>query len=291
MTLAQTVVSGLLIGCVYGLIGIGFSMSYLTAGILNFAQGDLVGIGAYLMLEFYLMGLPLAASLVLAAVVVGFGIALVNHLLWRPLYQYGLVFPTLCTFGVAIVIESAIQLAFGPQPRILQSLASENTWNVGGVHISPQQTLAAAVSVALCGAAVWMLGRTRAGRGMRLLATDSNVAALVGVRTNRLLFLAFSISGGLAVVAAAMIAPSQGLTPTMGINLTVIGFTAAALGGFGSAAGALVGGLTIGIGENLIVVYVNPDYKDAITYALLVLVLIFRPQGLLGEKQARARVV
>lgn len=290
-TLIQTLLSGLLIGCVYGLIGVGFSMSYLTAGILNFAQGDLVAIGAYLILEFYLMGLPLVLSAVVTAVIVALGIALINHFLWRPLYRYGMVFPTLCSFGVAIVIESAIQEAWGAEPRIVKPILSVNTYDIGGVRVSSEQIFGAALSIALCLAVAWMLAATRSGRAMRLLARDSDVASLVGVRPNRLLFLAFAIGGVLSVVAALIIGPVQGLSPQMGVNLTVLGFTAAALGGFGSAAGALVGGIVVGVGENLIVVYLNPNFRDAITYGLLILVLLLRPQGLLGEKQARARVV
>lgn len=290
-TLLQTVASGLLIGCVYGLIGIGFSISYLTSGILNFAQGDLVGIGAYLMLEFYLLGLPLVVALILAAVAVGVVIATANRLIFQPLYRYGMVFPTLCTFGVSIIIQSAIQLLWGAQPRVLRPLMTANTFAVGSLRISPEQLLGVGASVILCLAIVWMLARTRVGRGMRALARDPHVAALVGVRPNRLLFLSYAISGVLAVVAAAMIAPAQGLSPQMGTTLTVLGFTAAALGGFGSPAGALVGGLAVGISENLVAVYVNPSYKDAITYGLLILVLLVRPRGLLGEKQAQARTV
>lgn len=290
-TLLQTVISGLLIGCVYGLIGIGFSMSYLTAGILNFAQGDLVGIGAYLVLEFSLMGLPLIASAVVTAVIVGVAIGLINHFVWRPLYRHGSVFPTLCSFGVAIVIESAIQETCGATPRIVEPILSMSTYDIGGVHVSPEQILGALLSIALCVAVAWMLARTRSGRAMRLLARDPDVASLIGVRRNRLLFLAFAIGGVLSVAAAVIIGPVQGLSPQMGINLTVLGFTAAALGGFGSAAGALIGGIVVGIGENLIVVYLNPNYRDAITYGLLIFVLLLRPQGLLGEKQARARVV
>jgi branched-chain amino acid transport system permease protein len=290
-TFLQIVVSGLLIGCVYGLIGIGFSMSYLTAGILNFAQGDIVGIGAYLVLEFYLMGLPLVLATVITAVIVGLAIGLVNHFIWRPLYRYGMVYPTLCSFGVAIVIESFIQEAWGASPRILKPILSMNTHDFGGVRISDEQLLGAGLSIVLCLAVAWMLAATRSGRAMRLLARDPDVASLVGVRRNRLLFLSFAVGGVLSVVAAIIIGPVQGLSPEMGVNLTVLGFTAAALGGFGSAAGALIGGIVVGVGENLIVVYLNPNFRDAITYGLLIFVLLLRPQGLLGEKQARARVV
>ena len=288
---SQTVMSGLLIGCVYGLIGVGFSISYLTAGILNFAQGDLVGVGAYLMLSLYTAGLSLVASMLISAVIVGVGLALVERLMWRPLYKYGLVFATLSSFGLSILLESGIQLIWGAPPRILPSLLSVNTFQVGGVYVSPQQILGAATSVALCIGIAWMLSRTRPGRGMRVLAADSDVAALVGVNANWLLFTAFFIAGSFAIIASAMIAPAQGLTPNMGATLTVIGFTAAALGGFGSPLGALVGGAVVGIGENLVVVYLSPNYKDVITYALLILVLLLRPQGLLGEKTLRARVV
>ena len=287
----QTVIGGLLIGCVYGLIGAGFSISYLTAGILNFAQGDLVALGAYLMLWLYTEGLPLVAAMLVAAVIEGLGLALFERLAWRPLYKYGLTFATLSSVGLAIVLESGMQLIWGPAATYLPPLLSVNTFEVGGVYVSPQQILGAAASVVLCVGVAWMLSRTRSGRGMRVLAADSDVASLVGVSASRMLFSAFFIAGSLAVVAGAMIAPGEGLSPTMGTTLTVIGFTAAALGGFGSPMGALIGGVVVGIAEDLFVVYVSPNYGNVMMYTLLILVLLLRPQGLLGEKRARARVV
>lgn len=287
----QTVVSGLLIGALYGLIGIGFSMSYLTAGMLNFAQGDLLAVGAYLMLEFNLNGLPLGVSFLLAAVIVGLGTALLERVAWRPLYRYGLIYATLCSFGVSIIIESGIQLIWGAVPRNLPPLFSPSTFSVGSVHVSPEQLVGFGVSVVLCGAIVWLLARTRSGMGMRTLATDTVVASLVGVRTSRLLFVAFGISGVLAVVAAAILAPQQGLTPGMGSTLTILGFTAAAVGGFGSVAGAFLGGLVVGVLQGIVTVYINPSYENVIVYALLIVVLFARPRGLLGEKKAEARAV
>lgn len=287
----QAILSGIEAGAVYGLIGVGFSVSYRTTGVINLAQGDLVALGAYLAFTFWSIGLPLVLALAASAVCVGLFMGVLERVAWRPLYRRGAVYPIVSSVGLSVAIQAAISLIWGPAPLVLPSIVSKTPIQVWGLRITGAQLAALAIAVLLCAVTVWLLNRTKIGRGMRTLARDQEVAALFGINPSRLFFAAFALSGVLAGVAGGLIGGEQGLTPTMGLPLGVAGFAAAVVGGLGSAEGALIGGVLIGVIGNLAVLYITPSYKDAVAYALLIVVLIARPQGLLGEVTAKLRRV
>jgi branched-chain amino acid transport system permease protein len=283
--------SGIEAGAVYGLIGVGFSVSYRTTGVINLAQGELVALGAYLAYAFWSAGLPLVLAVPASAVGVGLFMGIVERVAWRPLYRRGAVYPIVSSVGLSVAIQAAISLIWGPAPLVLPSLVSKTPMELGGLRITAAQLTALVIAVLLCVFTVWLINRTKVGRGMRTLARDQEVAALFGINPSRLFFVAFALSGVLAGAAGGLIGPDQGLTPTMGLPLGLAGFAAAVVGGLGSAEGALLGGMLIGVIGNLAVLYMTPSYKDAVAYALLIVVLIARPQGLLGEVTAKLRSV
>lgn len=287
----QAVLSGIEAGAVYGLIGVGFSVSYRTTGVINLAQGELVALGAYLAYAFWSAGLPLVLAVPASAVGVGLFMGIVERVAWRPLYRRGAVYPIVSSVGLSVAIQAAISLIWGPAPLVLPSLVSKTPMELGGLRITAAQLTALVIAVLLCVFTVWLINRTKVGRGMRTLARDQEVAALFGINPSRLFFVAFALSGVLAGAAGGLIGPDQGLTPTMGLPLGLAGFAAAVVGGLGSAEGALLGGMLIGVIGNLAVLYMTPSYKDAVAYALLIVVLIARPQGLLGEVTAKLRSV
>jgi branched-chain amino acid transport system permease protein len=288
---AQAVASGVAAGSVYGLIGVGFSLSYRTTGVINFAQGDLVALGAYLTYWAWSSGVPLPIAVLAGAVLVGVAMGVIERLALRPLYRHGIIYAIMSTIGLSVAIQSAIQLTAGPVALVLPRLVPGSSFEVAGVRIAPSQLTNLGIALLLCLGIVLLMGRTKLGRGMRTLAKDRDVAALLGISASRLFFVAFALAGALAAVAGVLIGPDQGLTPTMGLPLGIAGFTAAVLGGLGNPAGALVGGIALAVVENLAVLYVTPDYKAAIAYALLVVVLLMRPQGLFGESGAAVRRV
>jgi branched-chain amino acid transport system permease protein len=283
--------SGIEAGAVYGLIGVGVSVSYRTTGVINLAQGELVALGAYLAYAFWSAGLPLPLAIGASAVAVGLFMGVLERVAWRPLYRRGTVYPIVSSVGLSVAIQAAISLIWGPAPLVLPSLVSKTPLEMWGLRITMAQLAALVIAVLLCVFTVWLLNRTKVGRGMRTLARDQEVASLFGINASRLFFVAFALSGVLAGAAGGLIGPEQGLTPTMGLSLGLAGFSAAVVGGLGSAQGALVGGMLIGVVGNLAVLYVTPSYKDAVAYVLLILVLIARPQGLLGEVTAKLRRV
>lgn len=289
--LAQSIVSGIAIGALYGLIGLGFTLTYRTTKIINFAQGDLVSLGAYVTFWGLSLNFPLLGAIILGMIVVGVGMGVVERLALRPLYKYGTVYPIFATVGLSIAIESIIRLLWGPLPEFIPSILSPNTFPLGSVLISPRDIGIFVIGIVVALGVIAMLDRTKLGRGMRTVAQDRDVAALLGINADRLFFLSFVISGALAALVGGLIGPMTGLNSTMGIPLGLAGFTAAVLGGLGNAPGALIGGIVLSVAENLVVLYITPDYKDAVAYGLLLLMLLLRPQGFFGEETTAMRQV
>jgi branched-chain amino acid transport system permease protein len=290
-TLIQTIASAIAAGAVYGLLGAGFSLAYRTTGIVNFAQGDMAMLGAYVTYSVFSSGAPLVVAAlagVLAGGVTGAGM---ERVVLRPLYGRPVVAGILATVGVSVVLQSAIQLIWGSVPLTLPTLASSTPWHIGSVAFSPAQLVLLLVTIAVSAALVVSIDRTRVGRGMRACAQDSEVVVLFGISAQRLYLLAFTMAGMLAGLAGALITPTIGLTPTRGVTLSVLGFAAAVLGGLGSVTGAIVGGILIAILRNLASVYVSAAYADAVAYVAIVLVLLVRVRGLMGDNLETVRRV
>jgi branched-chain amino acid transport system permease protein len=287
----QAVVSGVGAGAVYGLIGVGFSVSYRTTGVINLAQGDLVALGAYVTFAGWSAGLPLVLALAVGGIAVGIFMGLVERLAWRPLYKYGVIYPIVSSVGLSVALQALIALVWGPSPLVLPSLFPRKALDMAGIRITVSDLVNIGIVLLLCFATVYMLNRTKAGRAMRTIANDREVASLFGINASRLFFVAFMLAGLLAGVAGGLIGPVQGLHPTMGLALGLAGFASAVVGGLGSAEGALLGGIAIGVISNLAVLYVTPSYKDAVAYGLIILVLLLRPSGLFGEATATLRRV
>jgi branched-chain amino acid transport system permease protein len=286
----QTVIAGIAAGAVYGLLGAGFSLAYRTTGILNFAHGDVAMLAAYVAYSVYGTGAPLVVAALAAVGVGAIAGALIERCVVRPLYGRPVVATILATVGVAVVIEAVIQLVWGSLPLTLPSLASSNAWHLGSIAFSPAQLML--IVVTMIGAAMIVaLDRTRIGRGMRACAQDKDVVVLFGIAPSRLYLTAFGMAGALAGLAGVLIVPTIGLVPSRGIDLSVLGFAAAVLGGLGSAAGALVGGVVIAVLQNLASVYVSADYAGAVAYVTIVLVLLVRVRGLMGDDLETVRRV
>lgn len=287
----QAIASGIEAGAIYGLIGVGFSVSYRTTGVINLAQGDLVALGAYLVYACWSAGMPLILAVILGAVGVGLFMGIIERVAWRPLYRYGVVYPIVSSVGLSVAIQAAIPLIWGPSPLVIPSLVPKTPLDFAGVRLTLAEVVDFGIVLLLCIGTIYLLNRTKIGRGMRTLAQDQEAAALFGINTSRLFFIAFALAGVLAGLAGGLIGPTQGLTPNMGLSLGIAGFAAAVVGGLGSAEGALLGGVIIGVVGNLAVVYVTPSYKDAVSYILLIVVLMLRPRGIFGEATANLRRV
>lgn len=289
--LIQALVSAIAAGAVYGLIAIGYSLTYRTTRVLNFGQGDIVVLGGYVAHSLLVLGLPLA--LALAGGIIGSGIAaaLLDRLVLQHLYGRKIVFAILSTLGFSIVLQSLMQMVWGSLPLTLPAIASRDAIVVGGIAIAPSNIAIFAVGVAASLITLWVVGTTRIGRAMRGCAQDPDVSSLLGVNPRRMFFVSITASGLLGGLAGVLITPLIGLTPTRGIDLSVPGFLAAILGGLGSLPGAMVGGMLVALLLTLAGAYLNPAYGYGFAYLLMALALVVRVRGLFGDEIEAVRRV
>jgi branched-chain amino acid transport system permease protein len=284
----QLLVSGLASGAIYALAGLGFTLLWQASGTLNFAQGEFVMLPAFAMLAGVALGLPLwaafAATAVLAVGVLGWsfqrGIA-------EPLLRHGHMPVVVATLGLSIALRSGVRAGYSAEAHPFPSLFGDDVLHLGGVAITRADvgTLVAALVLVLGVQA--FLARTVTGRAMQAVAEDAATAAVVGIDVRRMIFYAFAINALLSCAAALLVAPTYLVKFDMGESLGTKAFFAAVIGGFNNARGTLLGGLVVGVCENLAAAYVSAAYKDAVALAIFLFVLLVRPHGLLGRPAER----
>jgi branched-chain amino acid transport system permease protein len=288
VAILQTLVNGIGLGCIYGLIAIGFCVIYNTSGIVNFSQGAFVMLGGMItQMLFVQAGLPfvLAAALAIMAVA-AVGVA-VERLVVRPLWNRNATMfaMILATLAVQVIIERVTLLVAGDQPRTLPMFTDLPPLRVGGVAISYQLFWNVGCSLVLVLGLSLFFARTRLGKALRACAIDRQAAALQGIRVSRMLALAFAISAGLGAVAGILITPTQYTSFNVGTGFAISGFIAAIVGGFGRPLGAFLGGLVLGIIQSLAAALLDSGLKTLVALLLLLVFLFFRPSGLLGRHE------
>ena len=293
----QQLVNGISLGAVYGLIALGYTMVYGIIGMINFAHGDIYMVGAFIALIFLTLlsalgitSLPIALALVLLVTVVITSLYgwTVERVAYRPLRTAPRLAPLISAIGVSIVLQNYVQLAQGARVKVLPplitgsvTLPSTDEFNV---TISALQIIIVAVTIALMVGFTWLIQATPLGRSMRATEQDMTMAALVGVDVDRTISATFVIGAGLAAVAGLLVTLYYGVIDFyLGFVAGIKAFTAAVLGGIGSLPGAMLGGLLIGVVEALWSGYFSSAYKDVAVFAILILVLILKPSGLLGR--------
>ncbi|HUN46468.1 MAG TPA: branched-chain amino acid ABC transporter permease [Stellaceae bacterium] len=287
--LLQFLVSGIGVGCVYGLIGIGFCVIYNASGIVNFAQGGFVMLGGMVTYVLYAQaGLALLPAAVIAVILVAaFGLV-VDRLVVRPLWsrKANTFVIILATLAVQIVLERATLLLVGDAPKSLPAFTAGGPLRLGPVAVSLQLLWIVAISLLLIAGLSLFFSRTRTGRAMRACAVDPQAAALLGVPVSRMLAYAFSISAGLGAIAGILITPTQFVAYNLGVPFAISGFIAAIVGGFGNPLGAFLGGILLGVTQSLAIVMVGAGYKNVVALSILLLFLLLRPAGILGARKA-----
>lgn len=283
--LAQATVSGIAIGCVYGLIGIGFCVIYNASGIVNFAQGAFVMLGGmitYVGLSRYGLPLPVAA-IVSIGLVSALGL-LVERLVVRPLWnrQSTMFVMILATLAAQIVIERLTLLTVGDQPRTLPMFTDFPPLRVLGVALSYQFFWIVGCSVLVIAGLSWFFASTKTGKAMRACSINAEAASLQGIPVTRMLALSFALSAGLGALAGVLVTPTQYTAFNIGVPFAISGFIAAIVGGFGRPLGALVGGVLLGVGQSLAVVVLGAAFKNVAALSILLLFLFVRPHGVLG---------
>ncbi len=292
----QQLVNGVCLGAIYGLIAIGYSMVYGVAGMINFAHGDIYMIGAFVSLIGFvalaglgLTSIPLAILLVLVFAV-GFTAVYgwtVERVAYRPLRGAPRLAPLISAIGMSVVLQNYVQLAQGARGKPLPPLVTGGisfSAGSGQVTISFLQIFILILTISAMWGLDWLIRKTPFGRAQRATEQDIGMAALLGVDVDRTISATFVIGAALAAVAGLIVTLYYGVIDFyIGFSAGIKAFTAAVLGGIGSLPGAMLGGFLIGLTEALWSGYFSIAYKDVAVFAILVLVLIFRPSGLLGR--------
>jgi branched-chain amino acid transport system permease protein len=277
--LAQYLASGLVVGGVYALIGLGFVIVYRVTRIINFAQGEFVMLGALLMVTGRHLGLPTAAAFVLAVAVVAVVGALLERVGIHPIRRAEATAALIVTIGASIAIRGTALAVWGTDPYALDAFSPGPPFRVLGASVVRQGLWVLAVA-ALVFAGLWVFfTRTYAGSAVTACAVNPRGARLMGIRVERMWLLAFALSGGVGAAAGAVIAPITYATYDMGLMLGLKGFVAAVLGGLVSPAGAIAGGFLLGLLESLSAGLLSSGYKDAVAFVVLILLLLAQVAG------------
>ncbi len=284
----QQLIQGIAMGSIYGLIAIGYVLIYNAWGVLNFAQGDMVMVGAFAILVAHVFwGLPLLAAFPIAifiCIIVGF---LVELTAFRPLINASNTRRLIATIGVGIFLRNLVRVIFGADPYPFPSIFGTAPIKLGGLTLIPQNLWNTVIGFMLVVLLSLFLKNTRMGKSMRATAQDREAARLMGINVKRSMSLTFIIASVLGGFAGMLICPVYFVIPTLGTSLGNKGFAAALLGGITSNPGSMIGGISLGILESFGAGYVSSALMPSIAFGVLFLVLIFKPTGILGKKESR----
>lgn len=299
----QQIINGLVQGSVYALVALGYTMVYGILGLINFAHGEVVMIGAMLALSSLtaliswgvppILAMPFSIGIaVLGSMALGYGI---ERIAYRPLRHAPRLAPLITAIGVSIVLQNLAMMIWGRQYHSFPQMINNAPHTFGGAIINDIQIIIIFSALAIMGGLMIVVHRTRLGRAMRAVAENQHAAQLMGVDINRVISITFMIGSALAAVAGVMISANYGLAHYyMGFILGLKAFTAAVLGGIGNLRGAMFGGLLLGLIESLGAGYIGDltggflgsNYQDVFAFFVLIAVLVFRPAGLFGERLA-----
>jgi branched-chain amino acid transport system permease protein len=301
-TFLQQLVNGISLGSIYALIALGYTMVYGVLRLINFAHGDVYMVGAYV--GYYLSrklqgkepSLTSALIVMLGAMIACAILGIViERFAYRPVRRASRLTLLITAIGVSLLIENLAQLnltpiipgwIFGPDPKFFPSLAPRADFIVAGVRLTSEQITVIVVSFLLMIALRFFIQKTRTGKAMRAVSFNLDAAKLMGISTDRIIATTFAVGSALAAAGGVLIGMQiPKIDPLMGIVYGLKAFVAAVLGGIGNVPGAVLGGLLIGTSEVMVVGYLSSTYRDAIAFGILILVLLLRPQGILGRVQ------
>jgi branched-chain amino acid transport system permease protein len=314
-TFLQQLINGVSLGAIYSLIALGYTMVYGVLKLINFAHGDVYMVGAFMgyyianglgargaqMLGQSADGLiargllssgTMEPSLITALVVMLMAMAIcaalgviIERFAYRPVRKYSRLTALITAIGVSLLLENGGQVVFGADPKFFPELFKKRNIELfGGASINSADIIVLIIALVLMIALQLIVYRTKTGRAMRAVSFNLQSAKLMGINTDRIIMFTFALGSALAAAAGVLVAIRiPRIDPLMGILVGLKAFVAAVLGGIGNIPGAMLGGLLIGITETMVVGYLSPTYKDAVAFAILILILLFRPSGLLGS--------
>ena len=285
MAFLSYLIGGLGLGSVYAIIALGYSMVYGIAKMLNFAHGDVIMVGAfvaYFAISKY--NLPLLVGVVITVVVCTILGVVIERLAYKPLRQASSLSVLITAIGVSYFLQNSAMLLWGTDTKIFPNVL-RGSLNLGGLSIPFLTLITILTCIVIMVVLTLFINKTKTGRAMRACSEDKGAAALMGINVNRIISITFAIGSGLAAIASALlVATYPSVYPTLGSMPGIKAFTAAVFGGIGSIPGAFLGGLVLGVVENLSRAYISTQLSDAIVFMVLIIVLLIKPTGLLGRK-------
>jgi len=288
--LIQLLVAGLATGAIYALVAVGFTLLWQTSQTINFAQGEFVMVPAFFVLaamKFGGLSFPVAILVGIAASVLILG-AVFKRLLVDPMIRHGVLPLVISTIALALFLKEGVKEFYGAEAQSFPALWTTTHVTIAGAVVSLQNLVIIGVAVVTIAVLQWFLGRTRTGRCMQATAQNPALARILGIRVERMILYTFLINAALVALASLLISPIYLAKFSNGETLGIVAFIAAIVGGFNQVRGAIVGGLLLGVIDNLVAAYLSTQYRGAIPLFLLIAVILFRPQGLLGRAEERS---
>jgi branched-chain amino acid transport system permease protein len=281
----QLLFTGLGIGAIYALVALGFVLLIRAANVVNFAQGEFSMLGAYLMVILFSgFGLPYLISIPATVVAMAaFGVLFAGATYW-PLRHRGQLPVIISTIGASIFLSNIVLATYGPSPEVLPGLFDNPGLELGGVFMDSQYLAIIVITALLVLVQYLIFEKTLLGKKLQATSQDKEMASLLGIPVAVMVLITFGYSAALGGIAGVLVAPILFVSVGMGALISLKAFAANIIGGFGNIPGAILGGLALGVTETFGAAFISVPYKDAIAFALLLLFLLIRPQGLFGEK-------
>lgn len=291
LQLIQQLVNGISLGSIYALIALGYTMVYGIIRLINFAHGDIYMLGAYI--GFYctaILHLSFLPALLLAMIGAAIAGVLIEKIAYRPLRNAPKIAVLITAIGVSFFLEYGGMLLVTPQPRTFPAVFPAKLYNISGIIINSQQIVILVVSIVLMITLTYVVQKTMTGKAMRAVSFDTDAARLMGINVDNIISFTFAIGSGLAAAAGVLVGIYyNSIDPLMGIMPGLKAFVAAVLGGIGIIPGAMIGGVILGVVEALVSGFISSTYRDAAAFLILILILLFKPSGILG-KNVREKV-
>jgi branched-chain amino acid transport system permease protein len=283
----QLLATGLAMGSIYALVALGFVLIFNAVNVVNFAQGEFVMVPAFVAV-WVMTALKLPFPLVYLIILIFMGVfgIIFQRLAYYPLRNRSFLPVIISTIGVSIFLKNAAQLVFGAEPLLMARPTSADVLNLAGIFVDPQHVVIIVVTLIMLVFQYVFFEKTTLGKKMQATAQDKEMARLLGVRVSKMIVITFVYSSILGAVAGILIGPIFYVSKEMGAMLGLKAFCSTIVGGFGSVPGAILGGLFLGVIEVISAYYISSAYRDAFAFIILILVLLFRPQGFFGEKVA-----
>ncbi|MEW6426207.1 MAG: branched-chain amino acid ABC transporter permease [Bacillota bacterium] len=282
--LIQALATGITMGCVYALVSVGLSLIYGIMDIINFAHGELLMVGMFAAFWLWaIFGLDPLLSLPLVAMLMALIGALINVTIIRPVYKSTMLAQIFVTFGLATLLSSSAQALFTANFHTIDNSLLAGNVDLGGIYLGRPELFAGLISLVAFIGLYLFLRKTKTGRALQATSENKDAAALMGINTEKMFTLGWAISIGCVGIAASVLASYYYIFPGVGTTFSLIAYVAVALGGFGNVLGAFVGGVIIGAVEALSGVLISPVYKYPVVFVVYLLVVLLRPQGILGK--------